>query len=274
MDSKGASADADPALVASDQAASGFDPLRVLSLFAGIGGFDLGLERTGGFKTVAFCEIDKKARAVLRKCWPEVYAHDDIRTLTARQLIALGILPDGIAAGFPCQDISLAGAGLGLAGERSGLYYEIIRLLREFEEAGRPIKFVLLENVAALLGRGLGDVLGALAALGFHIWWDCIPASAVGAKHQRDRIWIVADLDGARLSKFVPEIVRQINGAARSNSFPVHPAWSDGDTAQAVLLRGVHGLPGRVDRVRQLGNAVVPQIPELIGRAILAARAA
>jgi DNA (cytosine-5)-methyltransferase 1 len=160
---------------------------KVLSLFAGIGGFDLGLERTGGFKTVAFCEIDKKAQAVLRKHWTEVTIYDDVTSLTAEQLAADGIAVDVICGGFPCQDISTAGLGAGIAeGTRSGLWFHYARLIREL----RP-RLVIVENVSALLGRGLDAVLGDLAAIGYDAWWDCIPAFAVGAPHRRDRIWIV-----------------------------------------------------------------------------------
>ncbi len=156
---------------------------RVLSLFAGIGGFDLGLERTGGFKTVAFCEIDPFCRRVLAKHWPEVPCYHDVRTLSGEQVGPV----DVICGGFPCQDISFAGKGAGLAGERSGLWSEYARLIDEL----RPL-YVIVENVAALLGRGLATVLGDLAAIGYDAEWHCIPASAVGAPHRRDRLWIVA----------------------------------------------------------------------------------
>lgn len=268
--------------------------LKVLSLFAGIGGFDLGLERTGGFETVAFCEIDKKAQAVLRKWWPGVFIHDDVRTLTARQLVAAGIIPDAIAAGFPCPDISYAGLGAGLAGERSGLFFQVIRLIREFAALGHRIKLVLLENVAALLSRGLGDVLRALAEVGLDAWWDCIPASAVGAPHRRDRIWIVAYaarelLNGGRIAgsqwwteppngsetladadsqrgRSGPSGLENAEDARQPSRHPQFGGWD----IEPPVGRVAHGVPGRVDRLKQLGNAVVPQIPELIGRAILA----
>jgi DNA (cytosine-5)-methyltransferase 1 len=276
--------------------------LRVLSLFAGIGGFDLGLERTGGFKTVAFCEIDKKAQAVLRKHWPEVPCFENVQTLTAGQLIAAGIFPDAIAAGFPCPDISTAGRGAGIHGERSGLFFEIIRLVREFAELGHQIKLLLLENVAALLSRGLGDVLGALAAIGFNAWWDCIPASALGARHRRDRIWIVAYPESelwhgrGRGAELAGRDEPANGGEALAYAFGERQprqgtsglagdpeAHGEGQAADALdgrlgsiwaveppVGRVANGVPGRVDRLKQLGNAVVPQIPELIGRAILA----
>jgi DNA (cytosine-5)-methyltransferase 1 len=161
--------------------------MRVLDLFSGIGGFSLGLERAG-MKTVAFCEIEPFARRVLAKHWPGVPIYDDVRALTGELLWADGIAVDVICGGFPCQDISQAGKRAGLAGERSGLWREFARLIGEL----RP-RYVIVENVAALLGRGLGDVLGDLATLGYDAEWHCIPASAVGAPHRRDRIWIVAN---------------------------------------------------------------------------------
>ena len=160
--------------------------MRVLDIFSGIGGFSLGLERAG-FSTVAFCEIDSYCRAVLRKHWPHVPQYDDVRTLTGDRLAADGIAVEGICGGFPCQDLSVAGKGAGLKGARSGLWREYARLIGEI----RP-RFVIVENVAVLRSRGLEAVLGDLATLGYDASWNCIPACAVGAPHQRDRIWIVA----------------------------------------------------------------------------------
>lgn len=287
--------------------------LRVLSLFAGIGGFDLGLERTGGFETVAFCEIEPFAVRVLSKHWPEVPVYGDVRELTAERLRADGIVPDVIVGGFPCQDISLAGKGAGLAGERSGLWGEYARLIGEI----RPL-YVLVENVAALLSRGLGDVLGDLAALGYDAEWHCIPASAVGAPHRRDRVWIIAhpqhpDANGIgshcpqgnlRATELCDEQGRDVEplrSAVADASLMFSYGRSDhflsgGEGAGEVseprdgyrhagrecggwdpepdVGRVVDGLSSRVDELKSLGNAVVPQIPELIGRAILESLAA
>jgi DNA (cytosine-5)-methyltransferase 1 len=242
--------------------------LRVLDLFSGIGGFSLGLERTGGFETVAFCEINEFCRRVLAKHWPEVPCYEDVCTLNADTLARDGIGIDVICGGFPCQDISIAGQGAGLEGERSGLWFQYARLIGEL----RP-SYVLVENVGALLHRGLDAVLGGLAALGYDAEWHCIPASAVGAPHERDRVWIVAYADKGN------EHGR--NSALQVGRLPLAREIADDGYARRAqwgsepcLGRVAHGVSNRVDRVGSLGNAVVPQIPELIGRAILEARSA
>ena len=172
--------------------------MRVLSLFSGIGGFDIGLERAG-MQTVAFCEFEPYCQAVLKRHWPEVPIYDDVRTLSADTLRRDGVWPiDVIAGGFPCQDLSYAGKRAGIEGERSGLWSEFARLIGEV----RP-RFALMENVPGLLSAGHGRVLGDLAALGYDATWDCIPASAVGAPHRRDRVWIVAHSNnGQRVGSF------------------------------------------------------------------------
>ena len=289
--------------------------LKVLDLFSGIGGFSLGLERTGGFETVAFCEIEPFPRAVLKEHWPDVPCYEDVRTLTADQLRSDGIAVDVICGGFPCQDISYAGGGAGLEGARSGLWSEIARLVSEL----RP-QYVIVENVSALLSRGLGRVLGDLAEIGYDAEWHCIPASAVGAPHRRDRVWIVAYAAGTgrttgRVS-IGPEQARPLasdsgkimadaacteqqgvwtesrgesDGPTDSNSILANDSrrqeqWSaQSNGAQLTAIecsswwrtepdvgRVANGVPKRVDRLKGLGNAVVPQIPEILGRAILA----
>ena len=237
--------------------------MNVLDLFSGIGGFSLGLERAG-MRTVAFCEIDPYARRVLAKHWPATPCYGDIRELTADRLAADGIAADVICGGFPCQDISVAGRGAGLAGERSGLWSEYARLVGEL----RP-RYAILENVAALLSRGLGEVLGDLAEIGYDAEWHCIPASYVGARHIRDRIWIVANphCEGSQERFLRPGIPPGQGRHDEGQDAAVDPWWP----AEPALVRRFHGIPNRVDRIRCLGNAVVPQIPELIGRAIMRA---
>lgn len=240
--------------------------LRVLDLFSGIGGFSLGLERAGGFETVAFCEIEPFPRRVLGKHWPEVPCYDDVRTLTAARLAADGISVDVICGGFPCQDISAAGRRQGLGGARSGLWSEYARLVCELGP-----RFVVVENSAELLGSGIDDVLSDLASLRYGARWDCIPAAVLGAPHGRDRVWIVAyaeEIEGVYEPDLGDQLRRWVSDPR--NAWPACP-W---DAPAAAVCRVDDGIPHRVDRTGSLGNAVVPQIPELIGRAILEARAA
>jgi DNA (cytosine-5)-methyltransferase 1 len=280
--------------------------LRLLDLFSGIGGFSLGLERSGLCETVAFCEIEPFPRKILAKHWPEVPIYDDVRTLTADALSLNGV--DGIdiiSGGFPCQDLSSAGkrAGLG-SGTRSGLYAEVIRLACEL----RP-RFIVLENVAGLLsgpseqrGQWFSRVLADLASIGYDAEWENIPASSMGAPHRRERVWIVAypsqnndaqleSVHSRREDRFFGDSSAAMANAnsvnvqgkqpeklnsqewARSFTRPIRPfsyvsGWWE---VEPDVGRVADGVPNRSHRLAALGNAVVPQIPELIGRAILAA---
>ena len=162
--------------------------LKVLDLFSGIGGFSYAAERiVGGYKTTQFVEIDSYCQSVLRKNFPNVPIHDDIKTFTAkpRQF-------DVFTIGFPCQDLSVAGRQKGIGeGTRSGLFYESIRLLREV----RP-KFALFENVRNLLshenGETFQEILFQIAKSGYHAEWSVISAKDMGACHLRKRLWIIA----------------------------------------------------------------------------------
>lgn len=238
---------------------------KVLDLFSGIGGFSLGLERAG-METVAFCEIDPFCRKVLRKHWPNVPIYEDIRELTKETLN--GITADVICGGFPCQDISNAGLRAGIAGERSRLWAEMVRLVNEL----RPRK-VIVENVRALLVRGIDTVLGDLARSGYDAEWHCIPASAVGAPHRRDRIWIIAYPCGERGPGLVPTFRADASGPwwVRGQEIVSQPDPAGHSRWPEPIVCGMDdGLSGRMDRLRSLGNAVVPQVVEVIGRAIMA----
>jgi DNA (cytosine-5)-methyltransferase 1 len=303
------------------------EPLTFGSLFAGIGGIDLGFERAG-LQCKWQVEIEPYAQKVLAKHWPNVRRHDDVRTWPQPDTEYV----DVIAGGFPCQDISYAGKRAGLQGERSGLFYEAIRVVREVGP-----RFIVLENVAALLTSGMGDVLGTLASIGYDAEWHCIPAAAVGAPHIRDRIFILAYANESCESKgWLQRRGEQlrISGNHGEDQKRISPnAESDGrnqrkpnsrrreervgtgkehrpgdggkamantnssglekrqgkDTSGAGSICGTkpgrsewwefepavgrvaNGVPKRLDRLRGLGNAVVPQVAEYIGRCIVAA---
>jgi DNA (cytosine-5)-methyltransferase 1 len=242
--------------------------LRVLDLFSGIGGFSLGLERTGGFETVAFCEIEEFPRMILGKNWFDVPIYDDVKTLTKDKLDDDGVVAiDVICGGFPCQDLSTSGSKTGLNGERSGLWFEFARLIREI----RP-RYVIVENSPELLDRWIGDVLSPLAELGYDAEWECIPASAVGAPHRRNRVWIIAYAPSERLQGQggLIHAIHSAPSAYREASGLVNAFQRD---ALPFVCRGHDGVPARLAKAQlhALGNAVVPQIPELIGHAILEA---
>ena len=237
--------------------------MMVLDLFSGIGGFSLGLERAG-MTTVAFCEIEPYAQRVLRKHWPDVPIFDDIRTLRGDDVGQV----DLICGGFPCQDISVAGLKAGLAGARSGLWKEYARLVCEIGP-----RIVIVENVAAILDRGMGDVLRDLAEIGYDAEWCVLSASFVGAPHARDRMWLVAYPIGAGLEGY-KSIWGSVCGEPRSSStkfgnrvVSVGAGWP----RLSNYLRMGNELSRPVDRLRGLGNSVVPQVVEQIGRAIMQA---
>ena len=245
--------------------------IRCLSLFSGIGGLDLGLERSG-MTIVGQSEIDPYACRVLAKHWPHVPNLGDITAITEADLERLGPI-ELVCGGFPCQDLSVAGKQGGIRASRSGLFWELMRIVRLV----RP-GYVLLENVPALLARAdwMGAVLGELAESGYDAEWDCIPASAVGAPHRRDRIFIVAYCDGDGI---VYEGRRRGLGGLRPLQGwgeEKHGPWGLSATLRAGGLgdfsnvpRMADGVPARVDRLRGLGNAVVPQVATYVAQRIL-----
>jgi DNA (cytosine-5)-methyltransferase 1 len=178
--------------------------LTAVSLFAGVGGFDLAMQRNG-IKTVATVEIDKNARGVLERRFPDATHFTDVTKVTGDELRAAGFIPSRgiITGGFPCQDLSVAGKRAGLAGKRSGLYWEIIRLVDELTP-----KYLVLENVPGLLssnrGRDMGTVIGALEDRGYGIAWRVLDAQYFGIPQRRRRVFIVGCLrDGERASQIL-----------------------------------------------------------------------
>jgi DNA (cytosine-5)-methyltransferase 1 len=308
------------------------------SLFSGIGGIDLGLERTG-MQCQWQVEIDEYASKVLQKHWPNVARFRDIRTVGRGELEAV----DLIAGGFPCQDISGAGRRAGITGERSGLWSEFYRIICEL----RP-RYVLVENVAALLypikrkrnGRvisiepaPISRVLGDLAACGYDAEWQVLSAEAVGAPHLRERVFIVgyamrlgcgrqrlqhdtgtqlgqgsqdvrslsnayrAGCNGRQLEQKSRQLERAAvaseDGNRQQMAYPDRQGLAVGQvfrsntrqkltstqrncstgtgiwTTESSVGRVANGIPDRMDRLRGLGNAVVPQVAEFVGRCIL-----
>ena len=272
--------------------------MRVGSLFSGIGGFDLGLERAG-HEIVWQVENEPYSRRVLARHWPDVPCYEDVHDVGAHNLEEV----DVICGGFPCQPVSVAGKQRGQDDER-WLWPEFARVLREL----RP-RYALVENVPGLLVHGMGDVLGDLAVLGYDAEWGCVSAASVGAPHLRKRIFIVAHADESGLegldgngSTFTPHSLQANPRPACSPPEGVADAlgrhtgrysewWPSGlgwwereppealhyarerrgeenvlSIPQSQLGRVVDGVPARVDRLRGLGNAIVPQVAEYIGR--------
>lgn len=239
--------------------------MTVGSLFAGIGGFDLGLERAG-FEIRWQVEIDDFCNDVLVDRWPYINRWLDIREFgkDANEYIEA---VDVICGGFPCQDISPAGARRGIDGPQSGLWVDYIRVVRDL----RP-RYVIVENSADLLVRGMGRVLGDLAASGYNAEWECLPAFAFGAPHRRDRVFIVAYPERRRLqggvfqraeppTEFSAPRYRGRFGHQHGTPWEPEPPLdllADGLSRQ-LLGQSIHAL----------GNAVIPQIAEWIGRRIL-----
>lgn len=279
-----------------------------LDLFSGIGGISSALEKW--VRTVAYCESDRYAQGVLLSRMQSgdldrAPIWDDVRTLRSEMLPTIDI----IFGGFPCQDISTAGAGAGLEGERSGLFFEIVRLVREL----RPT-FIFLENVPAITVRGLDRVLLELTALRYDCRWTIVSAAEVGACHQRDRWFLLAhaNSDSIRIEsnqlakcessagvRFVSEgehdpntkgerlrkarefrhqqstkrfasggektsnsAFERLEGLRGSESKLSRPATYNGWKSEPTLRGRDHGISNRVDRIRCLGNSVVPLATE------------
>lgn len=235
--------------------------MRFGSLFAGIGGIDLGLERAG-MECMWQVEKDPYCLKVLKKHWPDVQRHTDVHDFPPEDIKSLEV--DLIAGGFPCQNISEAGDRKGLDGQKSSLFFEMLRVIREFKP-----RYALLENVSALLRRGMGRVLGELAKIGYDSEWHCIPAASVGAPHRRDRAFIIAYANSTGLQG-----LGEMEGFSQiCSKETLSLCYRGGRSGQwgtkPDVPRMVNGIPSRVDRTRALGNAVVPLVAKYIGERIL-----
>ena len=243
--------------------------LKVFDAFSGLGGFTLGLETTGGFETVAFCEIEEFPRKVLKKHWPDVPIYEDVRNVTRERLESDGIRPDIVCGGFPCQDLSVAGNQKGIHADRSGLWSELCRIIGEV----RP-RYAIIENVTALIsgdqGRWFQRVLWDISQIGYDAEWHCISASELGAHHHRDRVWIIAypRRIGQQKQRRLINAISKKEGAYREASWVVDAFQRN---ALPYVCTRHDGIPKELAEsgLKGLGNAVVPQIPELIGRAIM-----
>lgn len=285
--------------------------LNVLDIFSGIGGFSIGLE-AASMQTVAFCEINPFCQKILKKHWPSVPMFSDVTTIHKEDLKALPPI-DVIAGGFPCQDISVAGKQKGIEAKRSGLWKEFVRLINEI----RP-KYAIIENVANLRSTGLISVLQDLWEIGYNAEWHCIPASAFGAPHRRDRIWIIAhpacigkvglsvgkeetestpgdgyknatDPDCQRLQrhrrfKEISLICSQeqigmyycSRGIKQWGKEPLEVPRLKDERLNPDWVEWLMGYPiswtdggSRMQRLQSLGNAVVPLIPEFLGKVVV-----
>ena len=218
-----------------------------VSLFAGVGGFDLALERAG-VKVVASVEIDKKAQSVLKKHFPQSTIFDDVTGVTGEQLRAAGFEPSTgiITGGFPCQDLSVAGKRAGLAGKRSGLFWEICRIL---DETGSQT--VILENVPGLLssngGRDMAVVIEALVERGYRVGWRVLDAQYFGVPQRRRRVFIVGC---AGNSGRTPEEILSIR-ESRAGYFEASKSKRE-DLARKVADSA--GNSGKLNRMRAFGD--------------------
>jgi len=236
--------------------------MKIGSLFSGIGGLELGLEWAGVGHTVWQVESDAYCRGVLEQHWPNAQRFPDVRDVGARNLATV----DVICGGFPCQDIAYCGLNAGLSGARSGLWWEFARIIGEMGP-----EFVVVENVAALLTRGLGEVLGTLTDLGYDAEWSTLSACAVGAPHVRRRLFVLAyanRFDGWQGLRDLQE--RAGRTLPPRDHAPCSRAdWSARMANPSALYRGADGLPFGMERNRAIGNAVVPQCAEIVGRRLM-----
>lgn len=258
----------------------GKNSVRVLSLFSGGGLGDYGLELSG-MEIVGQVEIDDYCQKILKLRWPKVPKWTDIRSVDSWDVFARSGQIDVISGGFPCQDISTAGKGAGITGERSGLWKEMHRIIREI----RP-RYVLVENVTALLGRGLGTVLGDLAEIGYDTEWVCVSSENLGADHERERIWVVAYPNSIgcgqpenerqqpwraktiRPGKVISKREASINQSPKIFIGQIPCGKSQWIDSERGICRVSHGTPNRIHRLAAIGNGQDVRAVRWVGQKI------
>ena len=251
------------------------ESMRVLDLFSGIGGFSLGLE-SAGMKTIAFCEIEPFCRKILDKHWPGVEIHEDIKKLDGKQYRGA---VDVVCGGYPCQPFSVAGKQKGKKDERH-LWPEMFRIITECAPA-----WVIAENVVGHVKMGLDDVYSDLESEGYAVESIIIPACATGKNHQRERLWILAYSasngfnggseprgHGQTNERTAERKAKAKYAERRCGIRPELGGCSDKESKGGIkprICREYDGLSDRVDRIKSLGNSVVPQIVEKLGKLII-----
>ena len=238
-----------------------------LDLFSGIGGFALAA-RWNGYRTLGFCDNEPYAQAVLKKHWPDVPCHKDIREVRGELYAGVTLL----TGGFPCQPFSVA-----MQSQRKGkedvryLWPEMLRVIQE----ARPT-WIIGENVVGIVNMALDQVCTDLEGEGYEVEPIIIPACSVGANHKRDRVWIVANSGGIKMEECKLEASgnrTQSLGHNRECGSEDGVSWGGGKERDAFrddprVLRMANGIPNRVDRIKGLGNAIVPQVASEIIRCI------
>ena len=229
--------------------------LTVGSLFSGIGGLDLGLERAG-MNVIWQSEIDPYACKVLNKHWPEIPNHGNIKEIDWSQVVR----PDVICGGYPCQPFSNAGKRKGENDPR-----HLWPWVREAISQLRP-QYAILENVRGHLSLGGTTVIGEIASLGYDAEWRVVSAASVGANHRRDRVIIVAYPNSSGCVHTRAQVFSTETRVKALSQLAIGSWWA----TEPDVGRVANGIPNRVDRLRGLGNAVVPQVAEVIGRLVMA----
>jgi DNA (cytosine-5)-methyltransferase 1 len=249
--------------------------LKALDLFSGLGGFSLGLDRAG-IETSAFCEIDPRCVAVIKHHWQNTHVFGDVKNLNKNELLKkIKQLPDLICGGYPCTGHSVAGKKKGFENESSSLWREYHRLAGEIKP-----RYCIIENSHNLRSTGLAEILKAFDEIGYHAEFSIISAYSIGAPHQRERIFIVfwrADIpypNPFRYWEADPKKAETSQGWWSKRRFKRNPVFGKIPQAGSGVLQladGVSRILVEVEeyKIAMLGNALIPQIPELIGRALV-----